>query len=78
MYYLQLTVYEEHGDYNCHAYLWRKESEDSDQLVDSCDCLLRPLARFSSEHDVILHVMRRTLSGMWESQRRVAPGESLF
>lgn len=62
MYHLQLTVYEEHGDYNCHSYLWRREPDEPGQLVDSADTIERLNHAFPSEHEEILAVFASHLS----------------
>lgn len=64
MYYLQLTVHEQHGNYDCHSYLWRQEIEEPRYLMDSWELYLPPAPALPSEHAEIMSVIAAVCAEM--------------
>lgn len=64
MYYLQATVYEAHGKYDVHAYLWRRQEDSQDLLCCEAGGLVQTSEPYKSEHAEILGAIGVVLSGI--------------
>ena len=78
MYYLQATVYEEHGQYHTHCYLWARQQDLPDLLLTEGSCCRPPSSAPLAEHEQIVAVIMDALSGISPMIGVSLPGESLF
>jgi len=65
MYYLQATVYENHGEYEINAYLWSHEDQELDVLLWDEHAYYRPLFTPEYEHYAALEAVSCVLSDLW-------------
>ena len=78
MYYLQATVYENHGYYDTHCYLWSREQNLPDLLLADGFLPVPPRPAFMSEHETILSAILAVMSVLQDKVGVSEPGESLF
>lgn len=71
MYYLQATVYENHGQYDIHAYLWVRAEDGPDLLLAEGGGAATTTAPYKSEHAEILGAIGVVLSGIAEKSEQL-------